>query len=288
MIKRALPDLVSALCTFIGRRVRRILFALVAGSASIAIATTAAAQLSADSGMRYKFGPLMEGLYAGNLTTIPDDQKTRSIVGSILRGIGEICQLTPADVTMKLGPYISPQMRLMSERPGQAIGNILMDLARARDSKNMMEGLTEFVEKQAAFVAEGVRDGRVFVADHRCASPAYDRITVSLYRIVRERSSREPSAYDEIEYTKLMSPAFRTEQGFADPAVALRKKKLTQAVANAERACKSTFLEGPFCGCTAGKLAQSDLDEGEWASIANDFRHIARVPRMRTIIAACY
>lgn len=72
----------------------------------------------------------MEALYTGNLETIPNDQKSRSAIGSILRGIGEICQLTPVDVAMKFGEYVSPQLRLMSRSPGQAMGNFLKDLAR--------------------------------------------------------------------------------------------------------------------------------------------------------------
>lgn len=237
---------------------------------------------------KYNFGRLMEALYEGGVGSIPDDQKTRSIVGSILRGIGEICQLTPVDVVGKSMTYISPDMRVMSRNPAKGIADILNDLGHARDSPDMIGGMTEMMEKRAAFAVEGLRDGRVFVANHRCVSLEYEQVTKSLYQIVRERGSREPDAYDEIEFTRLMTPSFRERNGYTDPTEALRERKREQAVASAERACKSVFPDGTFCGCSVERMVQSDLDEVEWASIGADFKSITRVPRMRSVIAACY
>lgn len=240
----------------------------------------------------YHFSGLIEAIAAGNLRDIPDDQETRSQVGSILRAFTEECGEAPAEVALRAARYISPQLREMERNPGQGIANMLMDLAnmrdRALDSGDFTGAWTDYANKNAAFRTEGMHDGKVFVVMHGCLSPEYGQFTRQLYSLIVDRSGRDPARYDEVEFSRMMSPWFREEMNFADPTEALRARQLAAMVDTGTAACAEAFDKPGFCGCVIENLKTAQIGDEVWAAIGSDFRTITRYPELRPHVAACY
>lgn len=246
--------------------------------------------VEADPG--YSFSGLIAAIESGSFEAIPDDQETRAQVGSILRAFTERCADAPADIAMKAARYISPQLREMERNPSRGIAQMLMDFAnmrdRALDTGDFTGAITDFAQDRAAFRTEGIRDGRIYIRLHGCLSPEVDQFTRQLYSLISSRSGRDPSRYDEVEYSRMMSPQFREQMNIADPEAALRARRVADLTNTGTKACSAAFAQAGFCTCVIDNLTSANIDDATWEAIGKDFRAISRFPELRPHVAACY
>ena len=243
----------------------------------------------------YKFPVLMTAIYLGKFNDVPDDKKTRSLVFSVLKSFADGCGPIPANVTFAAMSYGSDQARQLNRNPTAALGSMLQDFVKLRDqslSQGFVKGFQNFVEKRSILTREGLEDGALLLARHKCGTPVQVKFNRSLERLIFARSEKKPDKYDDLEFAALMSPAFRRSLNIPDPGPEMVRRKTDRLKKNALQSCQKEFGKVPFCDCAIGKLATSRMNANEWQSITGNFRAVVTLgtqrPAVMSAIRACY
>jgi hypothetical protein len=245
----------------------------------------------------YKVSGLMTAIYEDRVKDVPDDQKTRSLVFSILKAFADKCGPPSQDVTIAASLYVSPDARRANRGDGfTVLAEQLKDLAIARDrglaSGDIAGSIRSLQEKRAVLTQEGLDDGLVFLSRHECGTDVYSRFSNNMYGIIMSRSSADAAPYDELRFWALMSPEYRQQNNIPDPAVEMAKRKTAELKRGAEKSCSQNFERAGFCKCAIGKLEVASVSDADWAALSGNFRMVAALGKDRDSIMgavrSCY
>lgn len=240
----------------------------------------------------YKFSGLMTEIFYGNFKAIPDDQKTRSQVISILRAFSENCGSMPNDIAFAASNYGVPQFREMRRKPMQGFTNLLQDIVRMRDrgfaTGDYMGEFQKLNNKHAAYRIEGLEDGKLFISRYGCVGKAPNKFKNNLFKLIRLRTNDSPASHDDIKFNRLMSSEFRKQNNIPDPKVALLKREQSLRVAKTKNSCMTKFKDDQFCQCATDKLVQASFNKEQWHKLSTNFLNIVKFAEMRPRIKTCY
>lgn len=245
----------------------------------------------------YKITGLMAAVYEGRTKDVPDDQKTRTLVFSLLKAFADVCGPPAQNVTMAATTYVSSDARRANRGDGLTVlAERLKDLAAARDrglaSGDIAGSVLSLQEKRAVLAQEGLDDGQVFLSRHDCGSEVYSRFSANLHAIIFAHSRDEPASYDELRFWGLMSPEYRQQNNIPDPAAELAKRKTAELKKGAEKNCAQKFERSGFCSCAIGKLEAVSMTDADWTALSGNFRMVAALGKDRDSILgavrSCY
>jgi hypothetical protein len=223
----------------------------------------------------YNFPVLMSRIYYGELPSIPDDQRTRSVVISIMKAFNTNCGERASDVALAALRYGSPQMRRIDRNPQSVFDEALLPfykLMKGIESGGPMKGLEEFSKASGPLLLqEGVEDGEQFVRTNGCGNAAYKQFARNLDTVILTRTSKEPAPEDDIAFSSLMSPSLRKHYDLPDPETALRERNLKQYTATAVSSCGKAYAKAAFCDCLVKELQSLNLDDSEWKRVGANF-----------------
>jgi len=245
----------------------------------------------------YKVSGLMTAIYENRVKDAPDDQKTRSIVFSILKVFAEACGPPSNDMTMAASFYVSPDARRANRGDGLTVfAEQMRDLALARDrglaSGDIAGSIRSLQEKRAVLAQEGLDDGQAFLSRHACGTDVYARFSNNMYGIIMSRSNSDAAPFDELRFWALMSPEYRQQNNIPDPAVEMAKRKTAELKRGAEKSCSQNFERAGFCKCAIGKLETASVSDADWTALSGNFRTVAALGKDRDAIMgavrSCY
>lgn len=219
----------------------------------------------------FRLPGLIAALHLNRPELIPDDRETRHHMASIFIGADRACQrrdeLGGAAATRYASSLFGPQ-----EHPFAGVGQIFENLAGAmqnmQDPLAMMDNL---VGDLAFQTREGLIDGEVYAETVGCRSLDLERTFLIMVRLFRARGDRQPGPTDPIAVAMLWSPEMREFIGLPDPLIELAARERQGLVNRARGQCIARFSDTAFCGCLAGRLAQSALGTDELARLGERF-----------------
>lgn len=241
----------------------------------------------------YNFPGLIAHLHLGEIDQIPDDQKTRELVASLITVVNTNCGERSMEVGLATMNYASPHMREMQRNPQRALERQLesvADILTQMQGGNLLGGMQAMSDEYAIKVQEAIDDGTLFISRNGCSGQGFQKYIRSLERVIVTRSGHDPVPYDEIEFSRLMSTALRTERGLADPAEALGARRLTQAQDTFLGACETQYGRTGFCMCLRDGLTAAGVGADDWAGITDMQALVAlggRNPAIRDTVRQC-
>lgn len=242
----------------------------------------------------YNFGPLMARIYSGELKSIPDDEKTRAVVVSVVSVINEQCGERDTESSYAAMRYGSKQMRELERDPTSVFKMVLLPYAQMVQRFNrgdIVGGLEAFSGQGNMIAREGVQDGQLFVGRHNCSGKQFSTFVTYLDQLVVSRSRQNPAPLDDISFSEQMSDAFRKSRGIPHPAVARRERQLQQFASTANDSCVKQYADKYFCTCLTEKIRAMQIDDPEWESIGGRFTNVAQLgtkyPDLRGFVRAC-
>lgn len=240
----------------------------------------------------YRFPVLISHVYQDQLDQIPDDQETRSQVISIIRAFAENCGSLPANIALDATNYGVPQVRRMKRDGLKGLGEMLRDMAKMRDrgfeTGDYVGEWRKYSNKYAAYRTEGYEDGKLFISRHGCNDAIPGRLKSNLFDLVSERTNQDPSQYDPLKFTALMSRQYREENNIPDPETEMRKRETKQRVDRVKNSCMARFQDTKFCGCALDQLKQVNLKSEDWDLMSANFLNIVKHASIKTKLQNCY
>ncbi|WP_018098237.1 hypothetical protein [Sinorhizobium meliloti] len=255
--------------------------------------TTTAGAFAIDN---YNFPVLMSRLYFGEFDKIPDDEKTRSVVVSVMSALNRNCGERPTQVGLAAMRYGSRMMREMDRDPTKVLEHTLGPLAKMIQGFESGGGILSGFEAMASssgsmIVTEGVEDGENLVRTQGCGTANYKQFARNMDDLILGRSRQEPAPEDEVLFSTLMHPSLRQRLALPDPDAVLRERQMQAYMTAANDSCTKKYTNRVFCNCVVSELKKMEFADGEWEQIGADFSALAKLGRthqeLRATVRSC-
>jgi hypothetical protein len=244
----------------------------------------------------YNFPVLMSRLYFAEFDKIPDDEKTRSVVVSVMSALNRNCGERSTQVGLAAMRYGSRMMREMDRDPTKVLEHTLGPLAKMIQEFESGGGILSGFEAMASssgsmIVTEGVEDGENLVRTQGCGTANYKQFARNMDDLILGRSHQEPAPDDDVLFSTLMQPSLRQRLGLPDPDAVLRERQTQAYITAANDSCTKTYTNRDFCNCVISELKQMEFADSEWEQIGADFSALAKLGRthqgLRTTVRSC-
>lgn len=255
--------------------------------------TTTAGAFATDN---YNFPVLMSRLYFGEFAKIPDDEKTRNVVVSVMSALNRNCGERPTQVGLAAMRYGSRMMREMDRDPTKVLEHTLGPLAKMIQGFESGGGILSGFEAMASssgsmIVTEGVEDGENLVRTQGCGTANYKQFARNMDDLILGRSRQEPAPDDEVLFSTLMHPSLRQRLALPDPDAVLRERQMQAYMTAANDSCTKKYTNRVFCNCVVSELKKMEFADGEWEQIGADFSALAKLGRthqeLRATVRSC-
>ncbi|MCA1494962.1 hypothetical protein I6F11_29490 [Ensifer sp. NBAIM29] len=244
----------------------------------------------------YNFPVLMSRLYFGEFAAIPDDEKTRGVVVSVMSALNRNCGDRPTQVGLASMRYGSRVMREIDRDPTKVLEHTLGPLAKMiqgfESGGGVLSGLEALAGSSGAMiVTEGVEDGENLVRAEGCGTAKYKQFARNMDDLILTRSSQEPAPDDEVLFSTLMHPSLRQRLGLPDPKAVLRDRQMEGYMTAANDSCTRKYTNRDFCNCVISELKEMKFADSEWEQIGTDFSALAKLGRthqgLRATVRSC-
>lgn len=173
------------------------------------------------------FPDVIDDIFDGNFTKVPDDQLFRLYLVSLYKGIYDNCNPSGDGIGLEAGYYGFPQVRQLIETGHAGTGNPFGALADYSQSRSIMD-LANSVDSYPRFYEPGIEDGQAIAQTYKCNSLAVRGLKIKLSELFSYRKASLPERNDIERWQRLMHPSWRPILGKIIPATGNSSAALTE------------------------------------------------------------
>jgi hypothetical protein len=164
------------------------------------------------------FPTVVDNIFDGKFSEVPDDQLFRIYLVSVYKGIYDQCNPNGNGIGLAAGAYGFPQFRQLEKTGHMGTGNIwgmLSDYSK-NQSPSAIAGSVESIPQ---FYDPGYEDGIAIAQTYKCNSVAVRGLKIKFSELFEARKEALPERDDIERWQRLMHPSWRPILGKKTPSV---------------------------------------------------------------------
>lgn len=173
------------------------------------------------------FPTVINNIFDGKFSEVPDDQLFRIYLVSVYKGVYDQCNPNGNGIGFAAATYGFPQFRQLEETGHMGTGNIWGMLADY--SKNQSpSAIAGSGESLPQFYEPGYEDGIAIAQTYKCNSVAVRGLKIKFSELFEARKKALPERDDIERWKRLMHPSWRPILGKKIPSVGSSSAALTE------------------------------------------------------------